>query len=225
MTRLALNVLVLLIQHGGSFKILGLGIEVFSARWSKMFVETVDRLVLEFQQRLGTNTTVPWGWLFTNLLTLLSRYPTGVTKAILLAELESSWKKIEKFHSKGSLQGANSLRSIFVTKQLSPQAVFEVYLKEVAFVEGTSARIGVIGEESGSHGSCLTMEMYLHQKLYDEVDEIIAHNYKLRFTGCRLFEGRSKNSVKLLPSESFVILIDQDSTERLCERFLTLEGM
>lgn len=186
-----------------------------------MFMKTVNTLLLEFQQSLGTNSAIPWGWLFAKLLSLLSRYPTGVTKAILLAELELSWKKIEKYHSRGTSHGTDSLSSIFVTKQLSSQAVFEVYLQEVTFVEGTHTRIGVMRE---SQGSCCTVEMYLHQKLYDIVDKIMANNYKLRFTGCRLIESRGKKLIKLLPSESFVILIDRESTERFCQCFSTLEG-
>lgn len=190
-----------------------------------MFITTINALLLEFQQRLGTNIAIPWGWLFTKLLSLLARYPTGVTKAILLAELESSWRKIEKHHSMGTSHDTYDVfSSISLTKQLSSQAVFEVYLQEVTFVEGTHTRIGVM-RGSQSRGSCLTMEMYLHQKLYDIEDEIMAHNYKLRFTGCRLIESRGKKSTKLLPSESFIILIDQESMERLCQCFVTLEGL
>jgi hypothetical protein len=188
-----------------------------------MFIETIDKLVAEFQQRLDTKTSVPWGWIFTKVATLLTRYPTGVTKAIMFSELESAWKKIEKLQSKGGMNSADSLRSIVVSKHLSPQAVFEVCLKEVKTVEGTHTRIAVVEETNGE--SSFTMEMYLHQKLYAEVDEVMANRYKLRFTGCRLFHGHGKKSSRLLPSESFVVLVNAEVAENFCQKFSSLEGM
>jgi hypothetical protein len=188
-----------------------------------MFVETIDKLLSEFQQRLGTKTSIPWGWFFTKLATLLSRYPTGVTKAIMFSELECAWRKIEKLQAKGGMHSADSLRSIVLSKHLSPQAVFEVFLKEVKIVEGTHTRIAVIEESSAE--SSFSMEMYLHQKLYAEVDEIMANGSKLRFTGCRLFDGRRKKSLRLLPSGSFVVLVNDEHNENFCQNFASLEGM
>ena len=187
-----------------------------------MFIETIDKLVSEFQQRLGTTISVPWGWFFTKLAALLTRYPTGVTKAIMFSELECAWRKIEKLQAKGGINSADSLRSIVLSKHLSPQAVFEVFLKEVNVVEGTHTRIAVVEENESTAESSFTMEMYLHQKLYAEVDEIMANGYKLRFTGCQLFGGRRKKSLRLLPSESFVVLVN---SENFCQNYASLEGM
>ncbi|XP_028402868.1 uncharacterized protein LOC114525665 [Dendronephthya gigantea] len=186
-----------------------------------MFIETIDKLVSEFQQRLGTTTSIPWGWFFTKLVTLLSRYPTGVTKAIMLSELECSWRKIEKLQAKGGMNSADSLRSIVLSRHLSPQAVFEVFLKEVKNVEATQTRVAVLMEHETSSEHSFTMEMYLHQKLYGEVEQIMANGYKLRFTGCRLFDGRRNKSLKLLPSESFVVLVNDGAIHN----FTTLEGL
>ena len=188
-----------------------------------MFIETIDKLVAEFQQRLGTKTSVPWGWFFAKLATLLTRYPTGVTKAIMFSELECSWRKIEKLQSKGGMNSADSLRSIALSKHHSPQAVFHVSFREVKTVEGTHTRIAVV-EESNDESS-FTMEMYLHKKLYAEVDEIMANGFKLRFTGCRLFHGRRKKSLRLLPSESFVVLLNAEVVENFCQNMSSLEGL
>ena len=190
-----------------------------------MFVEKIEELVCEFQQRLGTKAIIPWGWFFTKLATLLTRYPTGVTKAIMFSELECAWRKIEKLQAKGGVSSADSLRSIVLSKHLSPQAVFEVGLKEVKVVEGTHTRIAVVEEiESSNPDSRFTMDMYLHQKLYTEVDEIMANGYQLRFTGCRLFHSRKGRSLRLLPSENFAVLINAESVGRFSQNFASLEG-
>ena len=188
-----------------------------------MFIETIDKLVAEFQQRLGTKISVPWGWFFTKLATLLTRYPTGVTKAIMFSELECSWRKIEKLQSKGGMNSADSLRSIVLSKHLSPQAVFHVSFKEVKTVEGTHTRIAVV--EECNVESSFTMEMYLHKKLYAEVDEIMANDFKLRFTGCRLLHGRRTKLSRLLPSESFVVLVNAEAAENFCQNLSSLEGV
>ena len=188
-----------------------------------MFVETVDQLVAEFQQRLGKSTNIPWGWLFTKLLALLTRYPSGITKAILLCELECAWKKIEKFQSKAAVHGTDSLRTIALTQQLSHEGILEVFLQNVHVVGGTNTKVGVIAETCDATG-CFTLQMYLHKKIYDKVDQIMEHNFKLRFTGCRIFHGRNKHSMKLLPSDNFVVLVDQEATGRLFKDFPSLEG-
>lgn len=185
-----------------------------------MFIETINALVSEFQQRLGTQNSVPWGWFFTKLVRLLSRYPTGVTKAIMFSELECSWRRIEKLQAKGAMHSADSLRSLVLSKHLSPRAIFEVFLKEVKNVDETQTRIAVVEEQEVSSECRFTMEMYLHQKLYGEVEEIMAKSFKLRFTGCRLFDGRRKKSLRLFPSESFVVLVDDGAIQK----FATLEG-
>ena len=191
-----------------------------------MFVETIDKLISEFQQRLGSKSSIPWGWFFAKLARLLSRYPTGVTKAIMFSELECAWRKIEKLQTKGGTSSADSLRSIVLSKHLDPQAVFEVLLKEVKIVDGTHTQIAVVEDpESSGSDSSFTMEMYLHQKLYTEVDEIMAQGYKLRFTGCQLFDGRRKKSLRLLPSENFLVLVNAGAVESFGQNFASLEGM
>lgn len=192
-----------------------------------MFVSTIDNLVSEFQQRLRSKASVPWGWFFAKVATLLSRYPTGVTKAILFSELECAWRKIEKLLVKGGVNSTDSLRSIVLSKHLSPQIVFEVFVREVKIVAGTHTRVAVVGErqeyESCLDEPCFTVEMYLHQKLYAKVDEIMACGYKLRFTGCRLCDSRRKKSLRLLPSESFVVIVNDD--HKVFQNVASLEGM
>ena len=192
-----------------------------------MFVKTVDQLVSECQRQFNTTVPIPWGWLFTHLVSLLSRYPSGVTKAILLCELESSWKRIEKLHSK-STGGMDILRRIVMSQQLSYEEVLEVFLHQVTIVGGTHTKLGVIAESCGdsiiNEDPIFTMQMYLHKKLYNEEGTIIAHNFKLRFTGCRLLQGQGNRSIKLLPSDNFIILVDQDASEKLFHSFPSLEG-
>ena len=191
-----------------------------------MFVETIDKLIAEFQQRLDTKTSIPWGWFFSKLASLLARYPTGITKAIMLAELECAWRKIEKLQTKGGISSADSLRSIVLSKHLDPQAVFEVLIKEVKVVEGTQTQIAVVDDpEFSSSDFSFTIEMYLHQKLYAEVDEIMARGYNLKLTGCRSFNDHKKRLLRLLPSENFLVLVDARAVESFDQKFTMLEGV
>ena len=191
-----------------------------------MFEECVTSLRKYIQERTNGKCVPPWNWLFIKLASLLSRYPSGITKAIILAEIQQSWNQRSQFHGRLDEQKARkiSVDSVFESRHIGYESILEAAVDSIETVPGTHTKIAVLKDP---HKRKNTLGMYLHQKLY-QLQATAVKNLTLRFTSCRLIQGKSTSytgpKVHLLPSENVVILCRGDELARF-GKFLSLDGI
>ena len=191
-----------------------------------MFEECVTSLRKYIQERTNGKCVPPWNWLFVKLASLLSRYPSGITRAIILAEIQQSWNQHSQFQ--GRLDGQKSRKvsvdSVFESRHIGYESILEAVVESIETVPGTHTKIANLRDPSKRKN---TLGMYLHQKLY-QLQAICVKNLTLRFTSCRLIQGKSLSSTgpkaHLLPSENVVILCREDELARF-GKFSSLEGI
>ena len=191
-----------------------------------MFEECVTSLRKHIQERTNGKCVPPWNWLFIKLASLLSRYPSGITKAIILAEIQQSWNQRSQFHGRLDEQKARkiSVDSVFESRHIGYESILEAAVDSIETVPGTHTKIAVLKDP---HKRKNTLGMYLHQKLY-QLQATAVKNLTLRFTSCRLIQGKSTSytgpKVHLLPSENVVILCREDELARF-GKFSSLDGI
>ena len=193
-----------------------------------MFEERVTSLRKYIQERTNGKCVPPWNWLFIKLASLLSRYPSGITKAIILAEIQQSWNQHSQFHGRLDGQKARkiSVDSVFESRHIGYESILEAAVDSIETVPGTHTKIAIL-RDPHDHKRKNSLGMYLHQKLY-QLQATSVKNLTLRFTSCRLIQGKSRFSagpkVHLLPSENAVILCREDELARF-GKFSSLEGI
>ncbi|CAM9247462.1 unnamed protein product [Laminaria digitata] len=163
--------------------------------------EHCDRLRSELQDILDGCTAsapgsgvrkglrVPWSWVCRSIIETVQRYPSGLTKAVILAELELLWRR--------DVRGAfvpGKLRA-YLDAQYAP-------LSDViqACVVGHSDQLVTLVEDHSRAVSCeqspTMVDMYLHQNFkscfrfaQNAGHDLLASGRKLRLTGCRMLTG------------------------------------
>ncbi|PFX23126.1 uncharacterized protein LOC111333359 [Stylophora pistillata] len=193
-----------------------------------MFEESVTSLRNYIQDRTNGECTPPWNWLFIKLASLLSRYPSGITKAIILAEIQQSWNQHSQFQGLLEEQKARkvSVESVFESRRIGYESILEAVVENIETVPGTHTKIAILRDPARGRNS---LGMHLHQKLY-HLNESRVKKLTLRFTSCRLIQRKSlslssaSHKVHLLPSENVVILSQQDELSQF-GLFGSLEGI
>ena len=176
-----------------------------------MFEESVTSLRNYIQQQSRGKCSPPWNWLFMKLVSLLLRYPSGISKAIILAETQHSWNQYSQY--RGRIEGKKiryvSVDSVYDSRHIGYESILEAVVENIHSVPGTLAKIAVLRDCTPARN---TIGMYLHQKLY-QVQESYLLKRTLRFTSCRLIQGQGLSSVNqklcLLPTENVVILYEE----------------
>lgn len=179
-----------------------------------MFEECVTSLRNYIQDRTNGKCIPPWNWLFIKLASLLSRYPSGITKAIILAEIQQSWNQHSQFQGLLEEQRARkvSVDSVFESRRIGYESILEAAVENIETVPDTHTKIAILRDSTRGRN---TLGMYLHQKLY-QLNKSSVKKLTLRFTSCRLIQGKglsfssASHKVHLLPSENVVILCQQD---------------
>ena len=190
-----------------------------------MFEQCVTSLRNYIHDRTNGKCFPPWNWLFVKLASLLSRYPSGITKAIILAEIQQSWNQFSQFQ--GRLDGQKARRitvdSVFEGRHIGYESILEATVESIETVPGTHTNIAILRDRKGKN----TLGMYLHQKLY-QLEPTSLKNHTLRFTSCRLIQGKglsfAGHKVHLLPSENVVILCGEDDLAGF-EKYGSLQGI
>ncbi|CAM6095220.1 unnamed protein product [Calypogeia fissa] len=206
------------------------------------FVETARRMLYEsFQKELQEDTQInqpSWSWVCSRLLSCCKAYPGGVTSAILLSDLYESWlervriERCVRFTGRSGSDSRNndgyqlrkqkqplgtkvtSIDSILESKFVAMDAVLDVVILDVQILPGTTTCLLTLGDA----WSFNTIEMYLHSKFYDLVDDkegLLKKAREIRLTGCRLNNAPNWGSVppRLLPTELLVVVLDDEQEE------------
>lgn len=130
-----------------------------------MFEECVTSLRNYIQDRTNGKCIPPWNWLFIKLASLLSRYPSGITKAIILAEIQQSWNQHSQFQGLLEEQRARkvSVDSVFESRRIGYESILEAAVENIETVPDTHTKIAILRDSTRGRN---TLGMYLHQKLY-----------------------------------------------------------
>ncbi|MCO5590480.1 hypothetical protein L7F22_044450 [Adiantum nelumboides] len=107
-----------------------------------------------------------------------------------------------------------TIDSIYEKSFITLDAILEVVILNIQLLSGTSSYILTLGDAWSTN----TMDMYLHRKFYDLVDEqkgILKKGREIRLTGCRLRTAvvAGSSQTRLLPTEYLVVLLDEEQDE------------
>ncbi|EDO42252.1 predicted protein [Nematostella vectensis] len=164
------------------------------------------------KERTNGKCNPHWNWLAVKLMWLLSKYPSGITKAIILAEIQNSWINFSQLqgYSERFKTRKVTVDSVLESKFLRPDAILEVKVEEVKCIPGTQTKLAILKNLSeGRHA----IEMYLHQKL-TQIEASLS-KYTLRFTSCRLWRATDAKNLRVLPSDNAVVLLDKSGLDQL----------
>ena len=182
---------------------------------------------------------ISWNQSCSYVASLVKKYPTGVTKSIVLTELEKRFNP----RTKALANRANpdqhiqkewkniTINSIAETKQVNINAVVECYIEDGFFLAGTKTRVVrltdktiLFSKSSLSEVDRCSVEMYLHQKLYQLEKKFSEH--ELRVTNLRIHRVGKSEAYRILPREYFVILLNgHENKEFINSNFSTFKGI
>ncbi|CAM9473095.1 unnamed protein product [Pylaiella littoralis] len=149
----------------------------------------VDGGATAAQRTGGQGLRVPWSWAARSMVETVMRYPSGLTEAVILAELELLWRRdVRGALVPGKLQA-------YLDAQYAP-------LSDViqACVVRHSDQLVTLVEDHSRSVSCdqspAKVGMYLHQNFksclryaQEAGHDLLAPGRKVRLTGCRLLTG------------------------------------
>ncbi|CAN0298610.1 unnamed protein product [Discosporangium mesarthrocarpum] len=130
------------------------------------------------------SSVVPWAWVCKALINTVQRYPSGLTEAVVMAELESMWRQNAKgVHAPGKLQG-------YLDAQYAPLSdVVEVVVQRCSD-ELVNRGGGGTTKAGKGNKAVVCMDMYLHQKfkpcrgfVREAGHDLVAPGRKLRLVG------------------------------------------
>ncbi|KAL2464250.1 Nucleic acid-binding proteins superfamily [Forsythia ovata] len=167
-----------------------------------------------------------WSWIASRILKTCIAYSSGVTSAILLSELSQAWyeqnrsgalkkqpeciTQLKKKHRRGKLPNTVTIDSIYEKKFLSLSSVIEGVIIDAFILPGTNIHMLSLGDIWSSN----TIDLYLHRRFYNIADPkngILNKGREVFLTGCYLrMAAGSSNRARLLPTEYFIILLDED---------------
>lgn len=205
------------------------------------FVESARLMLVEQEMRGRAEEEVSmpsWSWVCCRILGCLKAYSSGVTPAILLSDLLKAWlesSRVERgrnrkensvYNSPGlalykkqrqlrtKLSKIVTIDSIHEKRFISLDAVLEVVIIDVQLLSGTSSYILTLGDA----WSTCNIDLYLHRKFYDLIDEqrgVLRKGRELRLTGCRLRTAvvAGSSQTRLLPTEYLVVILDEEQDE------------
>ncbi|KAL3812274.1 hypothetical protein ACJIZ3_013542 [Penstemon smallii] len=169
-----------------------------------------------------------WSWIANRILKTCVAYSSGVTPAILLSEISLAWNeqsrsgapkkqseciiKLKK-HKRAKLPNTITIDSIYEKKFLSLNSVIEAVVLDSFVLPGTNIYMLTLGDIWSSN----TIDLYLHRRFYNIADPkngILRKGREVLLTGCylRVATGSSV-SARLLPTEFFVVLLDEDEDD------------
>ncbi|KAL6522893.1 hypothetical protein OROHE_016740 [Orobanche hederae] len=170
-----------------------------------------------------------WSWIANRILRTCVAYSSGVTPAILLSELSLAWHeqirtgapkkqsdivaKLKKKHKRAKLPNTITIDSIYEKKFLSLSSVIEAVVIDSFTLPGTNIYMLTLGDIWSAN----TIDLYLHRRFYNIADPengILKKGREVLLTGCylRVATGSSVRA-RLLPTEYFVVLLDERSNK------------
>lgn len=89
-------------------------------------------------------------WICLTVVDLLKKYPTGVTEAVLLTELQSRWKQTGRLVWEGHNSRLEVIDTIHKHKYIAYERVLEARVEEQIAIKNGETRIVKLKDESNS---------------------------------------------------------------------------
>lgn len=191
-----------------------------SAKW-ETFVSEYRSLL---QERLRHSTKpderiVPWVWVASKLADVLSEFPSGVTKSVIMSELELHWNLRRSLNSTSTSSKFAGLASIWSQSASSKEGIMmEATVKDFKQLPDTKNILLTICDlqMQESTGEILgpSFQMFLHHKFHEFTTESCELRELLSNRGIRFsLDGISEfgNRQRVMPTENMVFLLDETS--------------
>ncbi|OIW00147.1 hypothetical protein TanjilG_29137 [Lupinus angustifolius] len=194
------------------------------------FVEYARSELLLLVDDLNGDVSGPgWSWIVSRILKTCTAYSSGVTPAILLAELAQAWceqrrlgapkKRLElinqmkKNHRRTKLPNTVTIDSIYEKNFLSLNSVLEALIIDAFVLPGTNIHMLTLGDYWSSN----IIDLYLHRRFYDSANlqsGILNKGREVLLTGCYLRTAAEGSGYpRLLPTEYLVIVLDENQDD------------
>ncbi|XP_039040261.1 uncharacterized protein LOC120178507 [Hibiscus syriacus] len=174
-------------------------------------------------------TGAGWGWIASRILKTCISYSSGVTAAILLADLSQAWgeqqraggpkkrpqiiNQMKRKNRRAKLPNTVTIDSMYEKNFLSLSSVLEAVIVDAYVLPGTNIYMLTLGDYWSSN----TIDLYLHRRYYELVDPpngILKKGREIFLTGCYLRTAKEGSGTpRLLPTEYLVILLDEDQDD------------
>jgi hypothetical protein len=148
------------------------------------------------ETRSNTNQTdstatfdcVPWSWLVKNVVLLLEKYPSGLTKPVILSELQQMWDEVSIEWQRGTSRKSQTINSIYDTLTLQTDAILELWITSVKQLPGTKTTwIATLSDRVSEH----QIAWYIHRRFFPLITNsspLFKPGRLLRMTNCKLFD-------------------------------------
>ncbi|KAJ2058264.1 hypothetical protein GGI08_003465 [Coemansia sp. S2] len=201
------------------------------------FGQTLNELRVELANCIGADKAegIPWSWVATTVSRILSDHSSGVSRAVVLAELESAWHQYTSSEEQDSAV-QRTLGGFFHRGNTAPAltALFELRIVALEQLAHTSIWMWRLsGSDTAPkgmlpprHSASKQMSAFVHQRFYPMIESAEFEGFfggrralylaGLRGTAC-------EEELKLLPTTSAVFVLQAGRDARLMRDFFGVE--
>eukprot|EP01083_Nonionella_stella_P209123 758335_1 len=193
--------------------------------------------VVSAVDHVSLRDSLPWSWTFLEITKLLSRYPSGLSEAIVGTELQNEWSQCRGtgWRDRGESglgKGALALSAILQQRRVQDTDRLESTLTTVYFKPQTTTCMFTLSQSHSDKSSSVEgrkpahLHCYLHKR-FDRVmgidgsvegesnPSLLSSGRTVRLTGCKLFH--SKKGLILLPTELVIPVLSEKSDKKYME--------
>ncbi|KAJ2883083.1 hypothetical protein IWW38_005588, partial [Coemansia aciculifera] len=162
---------------------------------------------------------VPWSWVASTVGQILEEHSSGVSRAVVLAELESAWHKHTSSSSGGDEHDGDVQRTLcgfFLRGNTAPQpsTVFSVQITKLEQVPGTSFWMWHLSDNRRR------MAAFVHSRFYPMIESREFEGFFAAATGRQAYLAglecaRGGEEEYLLPTAAVVFMLDAGRDARL----------
>ncbi|KAJ2873638.1 hypothetical protein GGH93_003077 [Coemansia aciculifera] len=197
------------------------------------FGQTLNELRAELANCIGADKVegIPWSWVATAVSRILSDHSSGVSRAVVLAELESAWHQYTSSEEQDSA-AQRTLGGFFHRGNTAPAltTLFELRIVALEQLAHTSIWMWRLsGSDSAPkgmrpprHSASKQMSAFVHQRFYPmiesaEFEGFFDGNRALYLAGLR--GTACEEELKLLPTTAAVFVLQVERDARLMRDF------
>ncbi|KAJ2031541.1 hypothetical protein IWW57_000664 [Coemansia sp. S610] len=201
------------------------------------FEQTLNELQAELATCIQSDNkeSIPWSWLATTVSMILSDHSSGVSRPVVLAELEYAWHRYSSSEEQDSAV-QRTLGGFFHRNNTAPglAALFELRIAALEQLAHTSIWMWRLsgsdsapkGMKPPRHSSTKQMSAFVHQRFYPmiesaEFEGFFSDKRVLYLTGLR--GTASEEVLKLLPTTAAVFVLEVERDARLLGEFFGAE--
>eukprot|EP01122_Echinamoeba_exundans_P001737 TRINITY_DN11741_c0_g1_i1.p1 TRINITY_DN11741_c0_g1~~TRINITY_DN11741_c0_g1_i1.p1 ORF type:complete len:776 (-),score=82.60 TRINITY_DN11741_c0_g1_i1:147-2474(-) len=169
---------------------------------------------------------VPWGWCCNELFKLFQEYPSGLTWAIILSELQLKWNDAAAQWRRNTETKKHIIDAIYEIGSIDPQQVLELTIEKVSLLPNTKkTHIATLTDGcSNRRLDWMIPEKYMAYTEAGLRKGVIRPPSKLLLTACTLLQPRSEaDNLRIITHAAIVVPLKQEATHLISPmEFFTL---